>query len=161
MCVYLLNRMRTPFPHLPFPHCNLNCRRYDGTPLWDVRGMTGVHELVWGLNFLSFYFLYPSTFNILEVRACGGRGPACLSPLHPQAQAPASSSAAPSSAQICHRLPQRAPGGLRAHTPPAAPNRRWPPWTSPSCTCGRQASCASRATPRWWVEQERARRQAD
>lgn len=29
--------------------------------------MTGVHELVWGLSFLSFYFLYPSTFNILEV----------------------------------------------------------------------------------------------
>jgi len=32
------------------------------------RGMPGVHELVWTLNFLSFYFLYPSTFNILEVR---------------------------------------------------------------------------------------------
>ncbi len=41
--------------------------RYDGTPLWDVRGMSGVHELVWLLNFVSFYFLYPSTFNILEV----------------------------------------------------------------------------------------------
>ncbi len=41
--------------------------RYDGTPLWDVRGVPGVHDLVWVLNFISFYFLYPSTFNILEV----------------------------------------------------------------------------------------------
>lgn len=30
------------------------------------RGVTGVHELVWALSFVSFYFLYPSTFNILE-----------------------------------------------------------------------------------------------
>ncbi|KAL6754941.1 NnrU protein-domain-containing protein [Haematococcus lacustris] len=43
--------------------------RYDGTPLWNVRGVAGVHEVVWALNFLSFYFLYPSTFNILEVAA--------------------------------------------------------------------------------------------
>lgn len=43
--------------------------RYDGVPLWDVRGMPGVHELVWILNFISFWFLYPSTFNILEVAA--------------------------------------------------------------------------------------------
>lgn len=43
--------------------------RYSGTPLWDLRGVTGVHEFVWILNFVSFYFLYPSTFNILEVAA--------------------------------------------------------------------------------------------
>jgi zeta-carotene isomerase len=42
--------------------------RYDGTPLWDVRGVEGVHSVMWLLNFVSFYFLYPSTFNILEVR---------------------------------------------------------------------------------------------
>lgn len=41
--------------------------RYDGTPLWDFRGIQGVHELVWILNFISFGFLYPSTFNLLEV----------------------------------------------------------------------------------------------
>lgn len=40
-----------------------------GTPLWDLRGIPGIHELVWLLNLLSFYFLYPSTFNILEVAA--------------------------------------------------------------------------------------------
>ena len=44
--------------------------RYSGTPLWNVRGEVGVHELVWVLNFVSFFFLYPSTFNILEVRSC-------------------------------------------------------------------------------------------
>ncbi|MEW5302486.1 MAG: hypothetical protein WDW38_002357 [Sanguina aurantia] len=43
--------------------------RYDGTPLWDFRGIQGVHELVWVLNFISFGFLYPSTFNLLEVAA--------------------------------------------------------------------------------------------
>lgn len=43
--------------------------RYSGTPLWDLRGVTGMHEFVWLLNFVSFYFLYPSTFNILEVAA--------------------------------------------------------------------------------------------
>lgn len=43
--------------------------RYSGTPLWDLRGVTGMHEFVWIVNFISFYFLYPSTFNILEVAA--------------------------------------------------------------------------------------------
>ena len=41
--------------------------RYSGIPLWNVRGQPLVHELVWGLNFVSFFFLYPSTFNLLEV----------------------------------------------------------------------------------------------
>lgn len=43
--------------------------RYDGTALWNIRGVPGVHEAVWALSFISFYFLYPSTFNILEVAA--------------------------------------------------------------------------------------------
>ena len=43
--------------------------RYDGTALWNIRGIPGVHEAVWALSFISFYFLYPSTFNILEVAA--------------------------------------------------------------------------------------------
>jgi zeta-carotene isomerase len=43
--------------------------RYDGTALWNIRGLPGVHEAVWFLSFVSFYFLYPSTFNILEVAA--------------------------------------------------------------------------------------------
>ena len=48
-----------------------SCHRYDGVPLWNVRDVPGVHELVWVINFISFWFLYPSTFNILEVRAFG------------------------------------------------------------------------------------------
>ena len=42
--------------------------RYDGAPLWNIRGLPGVHDLVFVLNFVSFFFLYPSTFNLLEVR---------------------------------------------------------------------------------------------
>lgn len=43
--------------------------RYDGTALWDIRGITGAREAVWLTTFISFFFLYPSTFNILEVAA--------------------------------------------------------------------------------------------
>eukprot|EP00850_Spirogloea_muscicola_P021543 SM000253S09032 [mRNA] locus=s253:164754:169512:+ [translate_table: standard] len=43
--------------------------RYSGTQLWQVRAVPGVHELVWVLSFVSFFFLYPSTFNLLEVAA--------------------------------------------------------------------------------------------
>mmetsp|Transcript_36482 Transcript_36482/g.103046 ORF Transcript_36482/g.103046 Transcript_36482/m.103046 type:complete len:384 (-) Transcript_36482:303-1454(-) len=43
--------------------------RYSGTPLWDVRGEPFLHEALWIVNFISFLFLYPSTFNILEVAA--------------------------------------------------------------------------------------------
>ncbi|PHT32990.1 15-cis-zeta-carotene isomerase, chloroplastic [Capsicum baccatum] len=43
--------------------------RYDGVQLWQVNGIAGVHELVWVSNFISFFFLYPSTFNLLEVAA--------------------------------------------------------------------------------------------
>jgi len=42
--------------------------RYDGVPLWNLRGAPGVHEAVWVANFVSFFFLYPSTFNLLEAR---------------------------------------------------------------------------------------------
>ncbi|KAF3334364.1 15-cis-zeta-carotene isomerase [Carex littledalei] len=43
--------------------------RYDGTQLWQVQAVPGVHELVWFSSFVSFFFLYPSTFNLLEVAA--------------------------------------------------------------------------------------------
>ncbi|CAI5469899.1 unnamed protein product [Closterium sp. Yama58-4] len=43
--------------------------RYDGFPLWQLRGVVGMHEFVWALAFVSFFFLYPSTFNLLEVAA--------------------------------------------------------------------------------------------
>ncbi|KAE9604823.1 putative zeta-carotene isomerase [Lupinus albus] len=43
--------------------------RYDGIQLWQVQDVPGVHQLVWLSNFISFFFLYPSTFNLLEVAA--------------------------------------------------------------------------------------------
>ena len=43
--------------------------RYSGTPLWNLRDVPGVHAAVWGLSLVSFFFLYPSTFNLLEVRS--------------------------------------------------------------------------------------------
>ncbi len=42
--------------------------RYSGTPLWNLRDVPGVHSTVWALSLVSFFFLYPSTFNLLEVR---------------------------------------------------------------------------------------------
>ena len=42
--------------------------RYDGVSLWNLRGIPGIHDLIFALNFVSFFFLYPSTFNLLEVR---------------------------------------------------------------------------------------------
>ncbi|CAM6101695.1 unnamed protein product [Calypogeia fissa] len=43
--------------------------RYDGYQLWQFRTVPGVHEFCWALSFVSFLFLYPSTFNLLEVAA--------------------------------------------------------------------------------------------
>ncbi|KAL5053940.1 hypothetical protein RYX36_034623 [Vicia faba] len=41
--------------------------RSDGLQLWQVQDIPGVHQLVWLSNFISFFFLYPPTFNLLEV----------------------------------------------------------------------------------------------
>ncbi len=43
--------------------------RYDGLQLWQVQGVPGVMPLVWTLSAISFIFLYPATFNLLEVAA--------------------------------------------------------------------------------------------
>ncbi|XP_073046622.1 15-cis-zeta-carotene isomerase, chloroplastic isoform X2 [Primulina eburnea] len=43
--------------------------RYDGVQLWQVQDAPGLHEILWLSNFISFFFLYPSTFNLLEVAA--------------------------------------------------------------------------------------------
>lgn len=43
--------------------------RYDGLQLWQVQGVPGVKEMVWILSAISFLFLYPATFNLLEVAA--------------------------------------------------------------------------------------------
>jgi uncharacterized membrane protein len=43
--------------------------RYDGVQLWNLQGVPGVGSGVWALSALSFFFLYPATFNLLEVAA--------------------------------------------------------------------------------------------
>lgn len=43
--------------------------RYDGLQLWQVQGIPGVQPLVWILSAISFLFLYPATFNLLEIAA--------------------------------------------------------------------------------------------
>jgi uncharacterized membrane protein len=43
--------------------------RYDGLQLWQVQGVMGIKPLVWVLSAISFLFLYPATFNLLEIAA--------------------------------------------------------------------------------------------
>jgi uncharacterized membrane protein len=43
--------------------------RYDGLQLWNVQGVAGIEPIVWILSAISFLFLYPATFNLLEVAA--------------------------------------------------------------------------------------------
>ena len=43
--------------------------RYDGWQLWQVQGIPGVGALVWVLSAISFLFLDPATFNLLEIAA--------------------------------------------------------------------------------------------
>ncbi|MEG4170365.1 MULTISPECIES: NnrU family protein [unclassified Microcoleus] len=43
--------------------------RYDGIQLWQVQGLPGVKPAVWILSAISFLFLYPATFNLLEIAA--------------------------------------------------------------------------------------------
>lgn len=43
--------------------------RYDGLRLWNLQGVPGISAVVWTLSALSFFFLYPATFNLLEIAA--------------------------------------------------------------------------------------------
>lgn len=43
--------------------------RYEGFQLWQVQGVPGIQTLVWVLSAISFLFLYPATFNLLEIAA--------------------------------------------------------------------------------------------
>ena len=42
---------------------------HEGVQLWDITNVPGLHGLCWITNFVSFLFLYPSTFNLLEIAA--------------------------------------------------------------------------------------------
>jgi uncharacterized membrane protein len=43
--------------------------RYDGAQLWQFQDVPGLTQLVWILSAVSFLFLYPATFNLLEIAA--------------------------------------------------------------------------------------------
>ncbi len=43
--------------------------RYDGIRLWNLQGTPGIIPLVWVLTAISFLFLYPATYNLLEIPA--------------------------------------------------------------------------------------------
>lgn len=43
--------------------------RYDGLRLWNLQGIPGIETSVWILSAISFLFLYPATFNLLEIAA--------------------------------------------------------------------------------------------
>ncbi len=43
--------------------------RYDGLQLWQLQGVPVVKPMVWVLSAISFFFLYPATFNLTEIAA--------------------------------------------------------------------------------------------
>ena len=43
--------------------------RYDGLQLWNIQGVPGMVPGVWLASAISFLFLYPATFNLLEIAA--------------------------------------------------------------------------------------------
>lgn len=42
---------------------------HDGIVVWDGEGVALAHALAWTVSFLSFFFLYPTVFNLKEVAA--------------------------------------------------------------------------------------------
>ena len=42
---------------------------HDGIEFYDLSGSSLAHSIAWTVNFLSFFFLYPSVFNLKEVAA--------------------------------------------------------------------------------------------
>ena len=43
--------------------------RYDGIRLWNFQGIPGIVPLIWMTTAISFLFLYPATYNLLEIPA--------------------------------------------------------------------------------------------
>ena len=43
--------------------------RYDGIRLWNLQGTPGMIPLIWLGTAISFLFLYPATYNLLEIPA--------------------------------------------------------------------------------------------
>ena len=43
--------------------------RYDGIRLWNFQGIPGMVPFIWMTTAISFLFLYPATYNLLEIPA--------------------------------------------------------------------------------------------
>jgi len=43
--------------------------RYDGIRLWNLQGVPGMVPSIWVVTAISFLFLYPATYNLLEIPA--------------------------------------------------------------------------------------------
>ena len=43
--------------------------RYDGVRLWNLQGLQGMGPIIFLLTAISFLFLYPATYNLLEIPA--------------------------------------------------------------------------------------------
>ncbi|KGG11515.1 Conserved NnrU/NnuR-like membrane enzyme [Prochlorococcus marinus str. SS51] len=43
--------------------------RYDGIRLWNLQGVPGMVPFIWCISAISFLFLYPATYNLLEIPA--------------------------------------------------------------------------------------------
>jgi len=65
---------RVVFAFVSLP-LSLSCISYfvnhchEGVQLWNFTSVPGLHTACWITDFISFLFLYPSTFNLLEVAA--------------------------------------------------------------------------------------------
>merc|ERR1712097_109079 len=49
--------------------CYFLVHRYDGLRLWDMQEQPWIVPLVWAGTAISFLFLYPATYNLLEIPA--------------------------------------------------------------------------------------------
>jgi uncharacterized membrane protein len=43
--------------------------RYEGVRLWNLQGLPGLIPVIWVGTAISFFFLYPATYNLLEIPA--------------------------------------------------------------------------------------------
>ena len=43
--------------------------RYDGIRIWNLQGVPGMVPSIWVVTAISFLFLYPATYNLLEIPA--------------------------------------------------------------------------------------------
>ena len=43
--------------------------RYDGIRIWNLQGLPGMVPSIWVVTAISFLFLYPATYNLLEIPA--------------------------------------------------------------------------------------------